>query len=765
MLALSRLAAAARGTRAVAPTATSITALAQLRHYAGDPGPSTHRQAQRRRVRESVAQGRASTLASFDQLQGVLDGGRGAPRERADRGRGERGDRTERRPREERPASQRSFGLAAGGGNRRQGFGDRGDRSGGRSEPRGGRNDRGEGGVPSRPRSSGSSRPRPPADDWVPRGQPAADATPYKTSLKIKKWIDRHPSPLSPGQVDEVINLVAEAPLPTVNAAVWNLVLALLGREHKYDRMWKAFNQMKRRGTKPTSRTFTTLLNAYAGVAHVNAPIEKFNPSARPERLTLDRVNNIYNQSQAHIRAVMEAAKDEDDIGIAYPSAKKQAQAAAEINETEVNIVPTNSYLKFLGRFGLWEEMQRVFHAMDTTGPLSPDQVTYSAMLSAANNIDHYRRSTARNPKATQLAELNLGATARGLWEQAVRQMCPAGKAHGKRELDEQLALTALECLVSGRPEDQRLVEQLVPRLWALPAYGQVTVASSNPVPAGSNLPASMEHLPRFKLNVKSATALMSLLARGKASVGAYYTDKIINTRDLRKDLDFAALRVAVHNLSAMNDVDAAKAIIESYQPPTGQDGWPRDVWHAVMLAARWSKDWDSALGAFSRMAQLPTDGKAYNWKSPNGKKQDVRGTAWVKPRAVVPDAESVDLLLKTALVTGVKNVRSALGVYERYGEEHFFVWKQVVSRGPTTEVDMIATRRPAAELNYSSRKAVERGVELAKTLEQAAERVGEYASGKEKEHMEALARTGRIIADNWGQVLKRAAEAPAASA
>lgn len=756
---------------------TTLSALAQIRHYPGDPGPSTtHRQAQRRRVRDSVAQGRANTLSSFDQLQGVLGGTSGAPRQRLERGRergerGERGDRGERRPRDEqRPGSPR---LGAAGGNRRQGFGDRGDRSGGRSEPRGesrGRRDeRGDRGVASRPRSSGPSgpsRPRPPADDWVPRGQPAADATPYKTSLKIKKWIDRHPSPLSPGQVDEVVKLVSEAPLPTVNAAVWNLVLALLGRERKYDRMWREFNAMKRRGTKPTSRTFTTLLNAYAGVAHTNAPVERFNPSARPERLTLDRVNNIYNQSQAHIRAVMEAAKDEDDIGIAYPSAKQQAQAAAEVNETEVNILPTNSYLKFLGRFGLWEEMQRVFHAMDATGPLSPDQVTYSAMLNAANNIDHYRRQTARHPKAPPLPELNLGATARGLWEQAVRQMCPAGKAHGNRELDDKLAITALECLVSGRPEDQRLVEQLVPRLWALPAYGQVTVASSNPVPAGSDFPASMEHLPHFKLNVASATALMSLLARGKASVAAFYTDKIIHSRELQKGLDFAALRVAVHNFADMNDVDAAKAVLDSYQPPTGQDGWPRDVWHAVMSAARWSKDWDAALGTLSRMAQFPTDGgKSYSWKSSNGKKQDVRGMAWVKPRAIVPDAESLDLLLKTALVTGVKNVRTALGVYERYGEEHFFLWKQAVARQGSTDIDMIATRRPPVELNYSSRKAVERGVELAKTLQQAAERVAEYARGQEKEDMEGLARTGRIIADNWGIVLKRAAEGEAGAA
>ncbi|KAL1410656.1 hypothetical protein Q8F55_004675 [Vanrija albida] len=765
MLSITRLLARGGG-RLAAP----LHAAAPLRHYTtGDPGPSSYRQTRRREIRESVAQGRATPLASFDQLQSLLDAPERAPRHRAERTRDERGggDRGEGRRRD--GEGRGGSGTAARGGRggrggSRQGVqrsdlpsgrGEaRGERSG-RSEPRGERGGRGgRGGYT-------TARPRRPTDDWVPREQPGPDATPYKTSLKIKKWIDRHPSPLSPPQVDEVVKMVSDAPVATVNAAVWNLVFALLGRERKYDRMWKAFNLMKRKGTKPSSRTFTTLLNAYAGVAHASAPTaERFAPSARPERLTLDRVNNIYEQSQVHIRRALESGEaEDDDVGIAYPSAKKEAAAADAVNETQVNILPTNSYLKFLGRFGMWEEMQRVFHSMDATGPLSPDQVTYSTLLKAANNIDHYRRSAGRHPHAVQLEEFNLGATARSLWEQAVRQLCPGGRktAYGKRELDEELALTALQCLVSGRPEDQRLVEQLVPRLWGLPMYGQVTVASSNPVPAGSDMPASMSNLPRFKLNVKSATALMSLLARGKASVAAHYTSKIMQHAELQKSLDFAALRVAVHNLAASNDVDAAWGIIQSYQPPTGPAGWPLDVWHAVLSAARWSKDYGAAWGAFTYMAQLGEGGKKWVWSYPNGQRRDVRGDAWVKPRALSPDAESMDLLLKAANVTGLKNVRAALGVYERYGPDQWFVFAQG-ERGDGL-VDMVASRRPGSELSSASRRHVERAVELAKTLETAAEKVLEYPKDeREKERMQALARTGRIVADNWGTVLRRTA-------
>jgi hypothetical protein len=49
---------------------------------------------------------------------------------------------------------------------------------------------------------------------------------------------------VSDKQVDELVRMVEELQPRSVNAAVWNRVLAFIGREKKYARMWKAFNQV-----------------------------------------------------------------------------------------------------------------------------------------------------------------------------------------------------------------------------------------------------------------------------------------------------------------------------------------------------------------------------------------------------------------------------------------------------------------------------------------------------------------------------------------
>jgi pentatricopeptide repeat protein len=46
-------------------------------------------------------------------------------------------------------------------------------------------------------------------------------------------------------QVEEVLRIVMEVPRDAVNAPVWNMVFAMLGREKKLDRMWKAFNDVR----------------------------------------------------------------------------------------------------------------------------------------------------------------------------------------------------------------------------------------------------------------------------------------------------------------------------------------------------------------------------------------------------------------------------------------------------------------------------------------------------------------------------------------
>lgn len=588
---------------------------------------------------------------------------------------------------------------------------------------------------------------RPPVDDWVPRPH----TVPYKFSKKVQQWIDRHRSPLTPPQVEEVMKLVNDAPLDSVNAAVYNLVFALLGREGKFQRMWKLFNAMKKRGVRPTSRTYTTLLNAYAQVAHSDMQNTGFTPADRPAQLTLDRVRVIYEQSQQHIKRELQRAQPED-TGLDLPQ-----DGPEDVDEVQVNIRPTNAYLKFLGRFGMWEEMQEVFLGMDPVGPLSPDQVTYTTLFHAINNIDHHRRSMAKSKSdtAVRLPDVQTGPTARLLWDQAVRGLTSPKREPGC-ELDENVALIALQCFVAGRPEDARLVETLIPQLWGLAAPGKPGVASAAPPQAD----ATSNVLPRFKLTVRHATALMSLLARmQRSSLAAHYTHLILDTERLQQGFDLPLLRVAVHNLCAMHDVEAAVNVLDMYSPGTGKDGWPLDVLHAVLSAARWSKDWDAALDVFRRFTFLPPDVEngapegRYEWTSPNGRPTDVRGKKWVRPAPKRPDVRALDLLVRAALATSnLKPMRQALSIWAHTGP-----WYAATVDGQALDL-----RHPPERvaMTQALRRQIGDLVEMARSVQSAAERVLEKPKDDaEKAAVSAILEDTRAFLKSWaGKDLKSAA-------
>lgn len=503
---------------------------------------------------------------------------------------------------------------------------------------------------------------------------------------------------------------------------------------------------MKKRGTHATSRTFTVLLNAYAGVAHSGLVNDAFSPAHVPERLTLERVRRIYDLSQAHIRAMLsKAAKNEgsrDDLGVAYPEDYDSEMPTPQPSD-EVSVWPTNAYLKFLGRYGMWTEMEAVFLAMDREGPLAPDAATYYTILNTANNVDHYRRSTKED---SGVPAIEVGSVGRGYFDQAVRAL--------GGQVDERLALAALSCLAAGSPADQRVAEELVPRLWNLAAPGQPASATgakgTYPI-----LPRSWHTLPTLALTMRSATALLSTLRRmGNKSLVAHYT-RLVADGPLARDADLALLRVFVHNLAFAGDADGASAVLDTFQPPTGSDGWPTDVYLSVLGAARWAADWDIALSTFRRMVALPpaAEGQTgkYVWRAPNGRGQDVRGRAWVAPRAHAVSPAAMGLVFKTALAAlkhGIKPLRAAADMYEFYGPDTFFE-----VRTSAGVVDMNAGEAKHWDLSRRDYGMVGEAVELARDLELAAERLLETPRAPEdKERHEAMRRDAARVVRIWGK-------------
>ncbi|CAK9784770.1 hypothetical protein CC85DRAFT_285246 [Cutaneotrichosporon oleaginosum] len=595
-----------------------------------------------------------------------------------------------------------------------------------------------------RDRNSHRSADRP-AREWKVRGMtPPTSTNPYTLSERVKKYLARHPDRMTRPQIDEMLAIVRSAPPSMSTAPVWNLVLSRMGRDGYHTAMWKAFNEMKKRGTHASSRTFTVLLNAYAGVAHSGMVNETFSPAHRPERLTLERVRRIYDLSQAHIRKMLsKASRNEgsrDDLGVAYPEGEEGE--APMLPSEEVSVWPTNAYLKFLGRYGMWTEMEAVFLAMDREGPLAPDAATYYTMLSTANNVDHYRRSTKED---IGLPVIEVGSVGRGYFDQAVRTL--------GGDLDERLALAALSCFAAGSPSDQRVAEELVPRLWNLPAPGQP--ASATGVKGKYTLlPRAWATLPTLKLSVRSATALLSTLRRmGNKSLVAHYT-RLVAEGPLARDADLALLRTFVHNLSFAGDADGASAILETFQPPSGPDGWPADVYLSVLGAARWAADWDIALSTFRRMVALPpaAEGGAgkYVWKAPNGRGQDVRGRAWVPPRPHDISAPAMGLLFKTALAClkhGIRPLRAAADIYDFFGPDAFFE-----VRTSAGVVDMNAGEAKHWDLSGRDYRMIGEAVDFARELELVAERLVETPrSPEDKAKHEGWRRDAARIVRIWG--------------
>ncbi|RSH84135.1 uncharacterized protein EHS24_005638 [Apiotrichum porosum] len=769
---------------------------------------------EKRRLRDSVVQGSSRGLANRDQLDMLLDSDRSILPSRRSSATGaalsdyQSGGSLIREPYRDGGDRPRSFDRE-----RPRSF-DR-DSRGGRFDSRRGdsRNSR-RGQVDSRgSRSSGGGsssgrfdRDRQGHDDARGQGRDDArgkgrnvrgkqeagvaqgEATPYMTSLKIKKWIDRHVQPISFDESEQVIRMVEETPSHAVNAAVYNLVFALLGRSKRYTRMWKVYNSMKKRFVKPTSRTYTTLLNAYAGVAHSDSYTEHFVPGNRPEPLTLERVRAIYASSQKHIQACktkIQKQSIQEEVGVSYPQSNPEPDVLNQEEESitkAINILPTNAYLKFLGRFGYWEEMERVFLAMDREGPLSPDQVTYWAMLKAAQNIHTFERlqndritkhqASGITLKPVKLPTINFGATVRSYWEQAIRQL--RHRPADYRKIDPELAILVVECLSVARPEDKRLAQVLVPRLWGLPSATQPEVASSRR-PDGradfSLLPKVYETLPVFRIDVRIATTLLTLYRRAKdKEQSRFYTHFFLEHEELRKDFDMGFMRAATLALAAADDITGVQAIMDSYQPSSGKGGWPLEVWNAALSAARWSGDWDAALAVFRRMTHLPpgvetSKGASGEWtfKSPNGRPVDARGVPWVQAHPIVPDPTTMAILFKAAIACGERPTRQVLRIYNHFGAEYWNTIVHHLIRGPSRarvgeQILDLRTKQaavPVRPLTSLTRHLIADRVELAKDVETAAQRIV-YATTDEleKETTGLLRDRSKIFVKYWSEFL-----------
>ena len=362
----------------------------------------------------------------------------------------------------------------------------------------------------------------------------------------------------------------------------------------------------------------------------------------------------------------------------------------------------------------------------------------------------------------------DIGPAASTMWDRAVRQYHSPNAGHGTgtgtKRIDNELALLALQCLLAGRPADRRLATALIPFLWNLPAPGSTIVASSErsaPRANMSEIPQYMQLFPALTLDSRTGKTLLSMLGRtNHLSLAAYYAEHLLDSPQLLNIIDWGVLQACIHMLSNTGKVDRIVDILDSFQPPTGEDGWPRHVWWNALTAARWSAKFPAALTIFRRMTHLPNgieDNRPnrYTWAAPNQKPVDSQGRRWIPPRPMPPDAKSISLFLKTAIgANSLRAARQAWTVFCHYPLQTFFVIPRNETKG--REVSLLPPFEDGpAEVSPGLAVAAEWRVILARDVEGIAERILEAVmSGEEVKRVNETRRMMSEIAKVWGAKL-----------
>ena len=170
------------------------------------------------------------------------------------------------------------------------------------------------------------------------------------------------------------------------------------------------YGQMKRRGFKPTTGTFATLMAGYVGIE-----------DWRMYTMQLENVHTIMRSFAEHAKV------SKQDPALAF----------------ELDVKPINMYITILGDAREYQKMFDVFNEMDKSGWLAPTSRTYSNLFSALAERIHVPGSSREALGAQSASDAKL------FWRQALN-----AAAGGKLHIDDRMVGGLIRCLGRGRPSD-----------------------------------------------------------------------------------------------------------------------------------------------------------------------------------------------------------------------------------------------------------------------------------------------------------------------
>jgi hypothetical protein len=513
---------------------------------------------------------------------------------------------------------------------------------------------------------------------------------------------------------------------------------------------------MKKRGIRPSSRTYAIMLDNYPS---------SFDSPAK----TLSRATLLYDQAQEHVQEVLDKiaeAKESEgyELSSDRPSKRVESDEDAESTEEKAHltidaytsgnaVAPTNAYLAQMSHFSRFDEVKRVFEAMPKDGPKAPDGKTYTILFEANMAFAAKQRSSEATPevdteesgKPSAVPSKNTQETLFdpiALWKEIVerdtliRQKIGKGSGQAKASsragprlmdeqqaplLDDRLVITALRCFMSG-PMEQRTfaLDQIVPSVYNLSAPGRSTYSTA----------LTSSNSAQFEISERAVETILKLcLAAGRAREGVHYAEQILNMPKAFTDqLSLTHYNAILALYSKENDIDKCLEVLDMKPPFLRGQAWPRSSWVYALKAARFAGNWDKFMVAFKRMTRMPAVLEAGKQDSPPIGNSEV-------------DDQIASLLLATATESKkVSAMRDAMRVFAYY-------YTGRVGTAPSTDVTSTYSRYWRRQLLASLQACLT-----------AIENAGQDASSGRNSDEE---RAWRVLVDQVGSTEKDKGHAP----
>ncbi|KAI0776054.1 hypothetical protein BD413DRAFT_469635 [Trametes elegans] len=459
-------------------------------------------------------------------------------------------------------------------------------------------------------------------------------------------------------RLDAAIDYVQSLPLDAQNAPVWNTLIAHAGTAGRYRLAYQLYIDMKRRGIKPTGRTFGTLFSAFSKVDSW----EK-----RPK--LIQSMDSVYKSFLQFI----------DDVKAHNPGSPILSEALWSIN----------AYLLALSKAGEYQRAFDVFNALDEDGPLSAEKVTYTIMF---KTILHRVHRTPPDDENLQQVRERAASDARLIWRQLHKRI----ESGAKLSLDYQVVQSVLQCLVGGRPADHIVAFDIVRDYVGLAKPGETAP------------PAKVKLTPPL---------LQDILALYNATQKYRLTLHLVhNLMETNPDiLDFSHLNEALSaygSLSAMGSLTEPSRALQILEWMLEQSVVsharlrPAHSSYTLVLIICWrAKDWESALRTF----ELMTGYSAADFAD------GAEGKPAMAPRAdgrnIMPDVAPLSALVRTAIETGdPANVRQCLRIVRELGLADTF---QKLDSGPRVDASRNARQKDRVYYAHKAARALVDAVDM----------------------------------------------------